>query len=234
MRPVDRGEWPLSAETSLPIPFRDYGDAKSHLTERIGRYCSYCELPIQNQPAVEHIQPKSRRPDLERTWCNLLLSCATCNGVKGAKVVEPGSYLWPDQDNTSRAFAYTEGGLIGVNSDLPPGHLERARATLDLVGLDRVPGGPKAPTPGDQRWNDRRQAWDTACRARSRVARNDTADMRDSVVDLAVSTGFWSVWMAVFADDPDMRRRLIAVFPGTSRACFDEAGLPVLRAGGSR
>ncbi len=53
--------------------------------------------------------------------------------------------------------------------------------------------------------------------------------MRNKIIQLAKATGFWSVWMTVFSEDVDMRRRLIAAFPGTSRACFDEQARPVPR-----
>lgn len=55
--------------------------------------------------------------------------------------------------------------------------------------------------------------------------------MRDRIIDTATSTGFWSIWMMVFQDDSDMRRRLINVFKGTS-AGFDQETQPVPRLGG--
>lgn len=39
--------------------------------------------------------------------------------------------------------------------------------------------------------------------------------------------------MTVFAEDADMRQRLITAFTGTARACFDSATRPVPRAGGA-
>ncbi|MFM7664504.1 MAG: hypothetical protein ACKO68_08245 [Bacteroidota bacterium] len=44
----------------------------------------------------------------------------------------------------------------------------------------------------------------------------------DAVVLLAQATGFFSVWMEVFRDDPSIRNRLIDAFPGTrDSGCFD-------------
>lgn len=47
MRPVDKGKAP-------DITFNEYQDAESHLEERIGPYCSYCEFPIKHVPEVDH------------------------------------------------------------------------------------------------------------------------------------------------------------------------------------
>ena len=46
------------------------------------------------------------------------------------------------------------------------------------------------------------------------------------------TTGFFSVWMAVFADDREIRLGLIARMAGTAADCFDASGLPVPRPGG--
>lgn len=39
--------------------------------------------------------------------------------------------------------------------------------------------------------------------------------MREQIVETVKAKGFWSVWMSVFRDDPDMTARLIAAYPGT-------------------
>jgi HNH endonuclease len=231
---VDRGHWPTTPATTLPIAFKEYGDAKPHLVDRIGLYCSYCELPIPNQPAVEHILPKSQHPELQRTWCNFLLACAYCNSIKGARErLEVLDYFWPDRDNTMRALSYGEGGLVGVAAGLPPVHEGRARRTIDLTGLDRDPIREPRSSRGDPRSRRRREAWDLAVEERRDLEVADTARLRERIVKLALATGFWSVWMTVFAHDRDMRRRLIAAFPGTARACFDEEARPIARPAGA-
>jgi uncharacterized protein (TIGR02646 family) len=230
---VDRDDWLVDPASSLPIEFKEYGEAKPHLEKQLGRYCSYCEMPIGNQPAAEHIEPKVHRPELEPKWCNLLLACATCNRIKWDQLVALDDCLWPDRDNTARAFAYGEGGTVAVLAALAGIDAVRASRAIALVGLDRRPGGVTEPTPRDLRWKDRSEAWDKARRARGRLARGDTADMREIIVDLAKATGFWSVWMTVFSGDPDMRGRFIGAFPGTSRACFDDQTRPVARPTGA-
>jgi hypothetical protein len=57
-------------------------------------------------------------------------------------------------------------------------------------------------------------------------------EMRRLIVITALGRGFWSVWMTVFASDPDMRRRFVASFAGTAMDCFDAEMNPVPRPGG--
>ena len=68
MLPVSKGPPPQTE-------FSHYRDALDDLEDRIGLFCSYCEQPIQHVPEVEHVQPKSLEPHLERNWDNLLLGC---------------------------------------------------------------------------------------------------------------------------------------------------------------
>jgi hypothetical protein len=235
VRPVDRGEWPLDPGTGNPVAFAEYQDAKPHLEHRLGLYCSYCEMPILNLPAAEHLQPKGGQagtPELERTWCNLLLACAYCNSIKRDTAIALTEFFWPDQDNTFRALAYDQRGAVRIHGDVPPQHVDRARRTLDLTGLDRAPGHP-ALTLKDPRWKRRQETVAKAMRSRTRLAGRDSNELREEIIENAAATGFWSVWMTVFAEDLDMRRRLIAAFPGTSRACFDDQSRPVPRPGGA-
>ncbi len=41
-------------------------------------------------------------------------ACPNCNSVTGDDPVDLDEYLWPDRDNTARAFTYGEGGLVDV------------------------------------------------------------------------------------------------------------------------
>ena len=46
--------------------------------------------------------------------------------------------------------------------------------------------------------------------------------LAEALVRLALATGFFSVWMEVFRDNPAIRNRLIDAFPGTrDSGCFD-------------
>ena len=207
MRSVNRGPWPTGND-GCPISFPEYSYAKDHLTKRIGEYCSYCERKL-SVPHVEHVIPKSLARDLETEWSNLLLGCVNCNGCKSKRNHSRDGYLWPDRDNTFGAFVYQSSGDVFVNETLVEEERSKASALFDLVGLG------KRETRRDTRHRQRRQAWNKAIQARDRGHRNKSSDWRDWAVDVALGTGFFSVWMAVFHDDEDMRQRLTEAFPGT-------------------
>jgi hypothetical protein len=96
-----------------------------------------------------------------------------------------------------------------------------------MVGLDRIPN--PDPQVKDRRWNNRREAWDKAERSLKNLSKCNTDEMRDQIISHAVDKGFWSVWMTVFKNDPDMLQRFIDAFAGTCRDCFDISGNPIPR-----
>jgi uncharacterized protein (TIGR02646 family) len=154
MRPVERGEVPIDAN-GQPKQYDPYRDAFPDLISRLGEYCSYCERYITTNLAVEHIQNKDDRPDLELEWDNFLLGCTNCNSSKLKKVKDDATqseYYWPHLDNTFRAFVYREGGIIGISQNLSPQQRAKAQKTLELTGLDRHPNAKNAPTKADRRW----------------------------------------------------------------------------------
>lgn len=227
MRPVRRGD--------PPREFKNYADAAPDLRNRLGGYCSYCERQIETHLAVEHVKPKKpggvEHPERYTDWNNFLLACVHCNSHKGDTDVNLPEYVWPDSDNTFVAFEYNEGGLVRA----APLIEIRAQNMVQLVGLDVYHGNPipeRNPSSSDFRWNARREAWKMAEGARLRIARNDSPDLRDQVVETAVCRGMFSIWMTVFKDDEDMRIRLIEAFTGTAADCFDRHGQPKHRPGG--
>lgn len=230
MRPIDR--------QAAPRTYARYEDALRDLADRIGDYCSYCERYIETHLAVEHIQPKSLKSSLRTAWTNFLLACVNCNSCKGKRHVVLDRYFWPDVDNTLRCFEYVKGGRVVVVPGLGTGEMTRAQALIELVGLDRDPGHPdrkRRPTKADMRWKRRQEAWDKAEIDRAKLANpaKDTPDLRQAIAEKAAERGMFSIWMTVFAADPDMRRRLFEAFKGTSRDCFDAGFNLVKRAGGT-
>lgn len=230
MRPVIRGNTPRDSYGNA-VQYAHYGDARDSLIERVGNYCSYCEVALHSSIQIEHVQPKSHRRDLETSWDNFLFACDYCNPIKGDKQVELSNYYWPDQDNTTRAITYDWNEPPKCAAGLNEGQMKLAKSTIDLTGLDRVPGHPKFST-RDRRWEKRNEAWGIALLARKDLQENDTQQLRNSIVREAISIGFWSVWMAVFFDDLDMRRRFVSWFPGTAVDCFDGNTQPIARPGG--
>jgi uncharacterized protein (TIGR02646 family) len=231
MRPVDKGQ--------APREYSDYADAGPDLQDQIGGYCSYCERYIETHLAVEHVRPKKPdgvlMPGRLLDWDNFLLACVHCNSRKGDEDVELADYLWPDSDNTFRAFEYRPGGIVAPSAALDSPLQNKAEAMMRLVGLDVDPGHPVAsrrPSRSDERWLRRKEAWQLARLSKSRLSRHDSADMRDQIVDTAASRGMFSIWMKAFEDDADMRERLIRRFAGTASDCFDDDQRPVPRPGG--
>jgi len=232
MRPVSRGGAPTDSN-GLPISFKEYCDARDELLKRIGDYCSYCESPLL-APAVEHIQPKSKEPTLEKTWSNFLLACTFCNSIKNDKTIDTNNlneYFWADIDNTARAFIYEKDRSPQINVSLTISNQLIAQNTLVLTGLDREPLHPLL-SKKDRRWTKRNEAWIKAERAKTNLIQQPNALMRRQILDTATSTGFWSVWMTVFKEDTEMRHLLLTEFKGTSKDCFDADSLPMPRPGG--
>lgn len=219
MRPVERGSVPKDGDGNSVV-FKEYGDARDFLIGRIGDYCSYCENVLPDSIHIEHVRPKKKNPTLARNWSNLLLACSYCNPTKGDEDVVLSEYFWPDTDNTARAFVYDTDRAPQIAPGLSPADQVVAQRTLALTGIDREPGGHSQPSAKDRRWQKRREAWGVALQARRNISDNDTPQLRDAVVMSAIARGFWSVWMQVFNDDPDMRRRLINAFTGTAINCF--------------
>lgn len=220
MRPVNRGDCPTDDEGN-EVQFAEYAQARRALIRRLGEYCSYCEMHLDASLAVEHVRPKKPPgaaaviPGRALDWHNFLLACTNCNSTKGDTDVVLDDYLWPDRDNTFHALRYSVGGVV----ESAPGNDQiKADELLKLVGLCRTPDAREA---SDRRWLNRREAWELAVRAKERLARCPSDDMREQILETAQAKGFWSVWMTVFADEATMRERLLVAYPGTQSHHFD-------------
>ncbi len=229
MRPVVRGDVPVD-DNGDPETFSDYKQARDPLIERMGDYCSYCEIKIHTQVDVEHVLPKSPNPALALEWTNFLLACGNCNSIKGHKDIELDDIYWSDKDNTLRAFVYELDEPPQIADD-PDVDVDIAYDTIKLTGLDRVPGV-AGYSDRDRRWLKRIDAWSTALQVAEFIDTEDTDEMRQMAVFVAKGIGFWSVWFEVFHDDMDMCQRLIGAFPGSALDCFDADTNILPRAGG--
>ena len=93
--------------------------------------------------------------------------------------------------------------------------------------MDREPSEDlrKNPEVTDRRWIERRKAWEKANHANQCLRENDTPAMRSIIIDLdlALATGFFSIWMTVFQGDIEMKRALVTSFNGTAIDCYDES-----------
>lgn len=222
MRPISRRASPRAT------PFDPYERAKTHLIGRLGSYCSYCERRVEPNLAVEHVQPKGLAiyAHLETAWTNFLLGCVNCNSTKGDKDVVFADILMPDRDNTFIAYEYSVDGKVAVKPGLPAPVAAKAQALLTLTGLDRRMYAVHDEN-GKQividRASKRIEIFGYAQRAVARIAANPgNLQLVETVVELAVQMGGFSIWMDVFTHDAEMMRRLIDAFPGTRESgCFD-------------
>lgn len=228
MRPVDKGAVPLD-DAGNPKQYSQYQNARRDLINRLGNYCSYCEMKLDASLAVEHVQPKKHHEHLALSWSNFLLGCTNCNSIKSDKNAALSDCLWPDKDNTFRAFKYDESGTVKPADNLAANLQSKVEATIALTGLDRTPF---SPTASDNRWIQRQTVWEIAQRAKRNLAKSDNEYVREIVVDSARGNAYWSIWITVFSDDSDMLNRLIQAIPGTAQNCFDTNGRPVPRPDG--
>jgi uncharacterized protein (TIGR02646 family) len=224
MRPIERGD--------NSTVYLKYQEARSELIARLGQCCSYCECRLPATLDVEHIQPKDINPALRETWTNFLLACKNCNSTKGDQAIILQDYFWVDKDNTARAFVFLIGGVIEVNPSLDENMKIKAQKTMELVGLQKQP--PSNKEFSDRRWSNRKETWNMAVDSLQDLNDCNTVQMRQQIVRTAQGQGFWSVWMTVFKDDPDMLERLINAFAGTAKSCFDPVTFqPIPRVGGA-
>ncbi len=223
MRPISRGPSPKHQD------FKKYKDALPYLLSRLGFFCSYCERYVSAGLEVEHLQhkdPNGGFPLLAGRWENFLLSCKNCNTTKGTKTVYPSEFLLPDRDNTHIAFQYQPDGTVKVESNLDPNLARLADNTLRLVGLHKA-AFEQLDKQGKRvyidRVSQRMQAWGEAQDAHDGLmADPQNWALRQSIVKLAVKTGFFSVWMSVFANEIPMQLQFVNAFSGTRESeCFD-------------
>lgn len=229
MRPINKGPSPYTA-------ISHYSEALPFLERTIGLYCSYCGFPLAHVPEVEHVAAKTEGGELT-AWKNLLVGCKYCNTRKKAIVgkVNVDEYLWPDQYNTALAYTY-ENGMPAVNeTDLltvdPSGlALTKAKKLFNLVKLDNIP----TPAEKDRRQNERNKVFEIALDSladyqEGKVTYPEHIDvLAKQIVRTAILGGFFSIWMTVFADEPEVLNALIDAFPGTEKEFFDESGVSKL------
>jgi len=226
MRPVLRRGSPLKTD------FKNYRDAFPHLLKRVGigefnnlqiaQYCSYCERVIPTNLAIEHIEHKGANPALENRWSNFLLGCVNCNSTKGVKAVDFKKLYLPDRDNTFKALTYTPQGRVIPNQQLNTPQKQLAQNTIDLVGLD-VPIQTSIDGVAIDRRSQRLNAYLLALDTLEDYESNISNPVHQKlVVKSMLTTGFFSIWMAVFSGHPKMMSLFITVMKGTIESgCFD-------------
>lgn len=231
MRPVERGPVPLLPNGQAKT-VRDYKDWRFDLIDRLGHYCSYCEMPLHDSPQVEHVSPKSGAGSL-LAWDNMLLACGPCNSTKSAAPCLPATHFLPDFHNTHLAFTHKHllhpklpgsiAGIVVPRVGLSARRLNKARATIVLCGLDRVVQTPKQQRrASDLRWRYRFEAIVMAERYRAKwdiLPPTSAKGYIECLEDIVQAVGFFSVWLDAFSDVPRIKQMLVGAFPHTA-ACF--------------
>lgn len=208
MRPINKG-------INNKI-YRDYRDAKWDLVEKLGHYCSYCEMNIQNQADVEHVVPKTKNENLILEWDNLLLGCKTCNTVKNSINESREGYPFPDEYNTAYLYEY-KNGKVQINEELSETEYEMAKKLFELIKLNREYNSSKR---ADDRDIARMHAFEKA-----KMSLKDYVEAPISQMVNQISRspeGFFSVWLEVFKDYPEVKKAILEAVPGTALECYDD------------
>ena len=221
MRPVSKGEKPKKEDGSNK-EYTSYAQAKDDLRDRIDSFCSYCEMNIENQPDIEHVSPKSTNPDLETEWSNFLLACKSCNIIKSNDNKTRDGYAFPDTHNTSFLYEYSING-IKVRDDINSDIQALATATFDLVQLNR-----KLDTSGrsDDRARARLNSWNKAQEALVDLLELPTNEAMIRQTARSCN-GFFSMWIQIFKDYPEVKRNILQNVAGTAFDCYDENINPI-------
>lgn len=213
MRPVDKSTF----TTNLTV-YNPYGNSKPDLIAAIGKYCSYCEREgFSSSLDVEHIEDKGTHQDKEFLWINFLLACKNCNSIKGTTEINFSNIILPHIQNTFFPFEYLESGYIKIKATIEEPLLSKVVALINLVGLDRRPGVINYSSK-DHRWQERKQIWEISKKYKQKYFIHKCEI--ETIVDLALSSGFWSIWMNAFAEFPEVQRELINSFSGTRNSFF--------------
>jgi hypothetical protein len=212
------------------IVFNKYGDAKPYLIDQTCRYCHFCEMPILNSPAVEHIKPKecdgnkTKYANLKNEWCNLLLICTYCNSTKGNQDLKLYNFYLPYKHNTLIPFEHLTGSII-VDNSIEPAQQTKAQNTIDLYGLNS-----KSNSSGgkDTRFEHRLRVISQALERYTEYTSNPQQVTINAIVGQAVEAGFFSVWYNVFKTQQVVRYALIQAFK-VPTTCFNATFNPIPR-----
>lgn len=216
MRPVNRGLISKNEDGTDKI-YTSYGQAKDDLRERLSSFCSYCEMNIDNQPDVEYVSPKSKNLNLVNEWSNFLLGCKTCNIIKDDNNMNRDGFVFPDTHNTSFLYEYLNSS-VKLKDDLSEDIKVLAKATFDLVKLNR-----DIDTAGriDDRKIARNNSWSKAQEAFKDFLElpNHEAMIRQTARSC---NGFFSMWIQIFKDYPEVKKAILENVSGTAMECYDD------------
>jgi hypothetical protein len=224
MRPISKGAHPRTLIRNRIIDFTDYVDtngktihrwakAKEPLVLRCGAYCAFCDRNVaQSDFRLEHAISRNQDTTLHGDWDNFFLICQSCNSSKKAKVVVLGQnnsrhdrYVWPDSP-LNHLELLTMAPMVNLAAIIPQSlphidrnHRAKALRTIRLYELNKISRA------GGTNYDPTFLRLQTLQRAitKRKDYLNKMATL-DSIVDLAVSTGYLIVWLYVFQDRPEV------------------------------
>jgi hypothetical protein len=106
------------------------------LRDEIMAKCAYCEAYIEHVSfgEVEHIIPKSIKPELVYRWQNLTGACRRCNGAKGNFFDSENGLLNPYVDDIDAHLLFL-GSLIYPRLSMVRGEISIAKLKLNRLDL---------------------------------------------------------------------------------------------------
>ncbi len=220
MRPIQK-TIRLNTTGEHPLEFEDYKEAKPDLVIELGSFCSYCEQYTPDLH-VEHIYAKKNYPHLEKRWDNFLLACQNCNSIKSDK--EINNAFMPHINNLLYFIFIEESGIIKIKENINESDKNKTKAFVDLIGLDRTPEHQDY-SRKDKRWQRRQNVYELAQRYLDKY-KNKKTDI-ETIIDLAMAYGFFSVWFTLFRNYKEILEALLfginqkIPFPNTDISSFD-------------
>lgn len=231
MRAIIKGEVPRIKSGKREVVFKNWRRAIPFLKDRTGHYCHLCEMRVTNALAIEHILPKEHFPSKSGDWDNFLLICNYCNSAKLDQIPHnyQTEYAWPHLDNTHILFDYP---LSSLCKPIPnPNAIDNEKARVaNTISIYKLLEEKKSSGEADARFRERLQTLKMAIDRKIEYGQGKATIQ--GIVELAISRGFFSVWMKIFDDLPEVKLALInhADFHLQGKGFFDDQGNPIPRA----
>lgn len=143
-------EWTTAYVSAYGTPLEKSREKWRHeqirhgLREEARGRCAYCEALIEDVSFinVDHLIPKSLRPDLAHRWDNLTGACTRCNVAKGSFYDERDGLLNPYQDEVGehlRFFGdFVDWVPASTRGEVTVRHLKLNRLELTRARLARL------------------------------------------------------------------------------------------------
>jgi hypothetical protein len=129
-----------------PQGYADYDSYRPWLRDEFTFRCVYCLLweqwvRVRGMFDIDHFLPVAQHLEQKRTYDNLLYSCATCNAVRGNRVIpDPSQVLiagdvWAGENGTIQARTRAARRLIRVLGLDDPEYTEFRLLWMGIVSL---------------------------------------------------------------------------------------------------